>query len=537
MVGCEADPIDVDVDTDTVMVDVDTEPDTEADTELDTEADTEPDTDSDTEPDTDADTDSDTAEPLCLAEDAFIIYRDADLDGYGVFGNELIVCEMQDGYALDAGDCNDDSEDISPDADEVCDTVDNDCNGLVDDAASDWVTVYLDADGDDFGDAERPWTGCFPTDDYVADATDCNDLDAFVHPGAVELCDGVSNACADELEADELDVDQDGVSVCAGDCNDGRQDISPQLAERCDGEDTNCDGRTDEAGAVDAPTWHLDGDGDGFGGIPVLQTCYAPEGWVEDGSDCNDSVAWLNVDCDVPSCEVCPDGAECDDATECVSGVCDETCQEPTCEDGVLNGSETDVDCGGDCPGCQLLEQCDESTDCVSGACTGGVCSCNGDLSCDDGNDCTDDYCSPVSGECVYLNNDDSCSDDDICTDRHQCVQGECAVLERDCEDNSTCTLDTCNPLLGICEHETDPSYLEGSFEFDITISNGCLKIGLTGEYIHDGDTVYRVFAWPGMVGQGAPEGWTVVNNCTQRPTFNPNSLGYWPSLFRKNCP
>lgn len=506
LVGCEANPIDVDVDTDSEIVDVDTE--------------------------------SDTAEPPCLAEDAFILYADGDLDGYGVVGNEVIVCELQDGYALTAGDCNDDAVDINPDADELCDDVDNDCNGLVDDDATDLVTVYLDADGDDFGDVERPWTGCFPTDDYVADATDCNDLDAFVHPGAVELCDGVSNGCADELEVDEVDSDQDGVSVCAGDCNDDRQDISPELAERCDGEDTNCDGRTDEAGAVDAPSWHLDGDGDGYGGVPVLQACVAPDGWVEDGSDCNDSVAWLNVDCDTPSCEVCPDGAECDDATECSSGVCDETCQTSTCEDAVLNGSETDVDCGGsDCPACELLEQCSESTDCLSGACADGVCACNGDLSCDDGNVCTDDYCSPVSHECVYLNNEGSCTDDDICTDRHQCVQGECAVLEKNCEDNSTCTLDTCNPLLGICEHETDPAYLEGDFEFDITISNGCLKIGLTGDYIHDGDTVYRVFAWPGTVGVGAPEGWTVVNNCTQRPTFSPNSIGYWPSLFRKNCP
>jgi hypothetical protein len=59
-----------------------------------------------------------------------------------------------DGFTLSAGDCNDDDAAIHPDADEICDSVDNNCDGEIDeDAAVDAATFYADSDSDSYGDA------------------------------------------------------------------------------------------------------------------------------------------------------------------------------------------------------------------------------------------------------------------------------------------------------------------------------------------------------------------------------------------------
>ena len=56
---------------------------------------------------------------------------------------------------------------------------------------------------------------------------------------------------------------------------------------------------------------------------------------------------------------------------------------EPTCSDGILNGDETDVDCGGpDCPDCPSFNMCETYSDCISGVCVGGICQ---PPACDDG--------------------------------------------------------------------------------------------------------------------------------------------------------
>jgi hypothetical protein len=89
--------------------------------------------------------------------------------------------------------------------------VDDDCDGNVDCADSDCCTsgscVGFDSDGDAF-----------------AAACDCNDTNGNVYPGAPELCDGVENDCLapgwPAVPASEVDLDGDGVRVCAGDCSD-----------------------------------------------------------------------------------------------------------------------------------------------------------------------------------------------------------------------------------------------------------------------------------------------------------------------------
>ena len=103
----------------------------------------------------------------------------------------------EDGYnSLDSGgdDCDDNNADIHPDADEVCDAegsdpVDNDCDGDVDEGVT--HTYYADADGDTYGTMDTSTDTCDsePPDGYVNDATDCDDADSGINPGATEVCD------------------------------------------------------------------------------------------------------------------------------------------------------------------------------------------------------------------------------------------------------------------------------------------------------------------------------------------------------------
>lgn len=83
-----------------------------------------------------------------------------------------------------------------------------------------------------------------------------------------------------------------------------------------------------------------------------------------------------DVDCGGPNCPDCPNGDGCFSGADCQSGVCmGGVCQAPTCTDGVENGNETGVDCGGGtCPPCPDGEGCLVSTDCQSGNCSGGIC-------------------------------------------------------------------------------------------------------------------------------------------------------------------
>ena len=79
---------------------------------------------------------------------------------------------------------------------EICDSKDNDCNGLVDDNASGCTYYYYDGDADGYGVESNTMCLCAPTGLYTATVTgDCNDAIATVHPGASEICDSWDNDC------------------------------------------------------------------------------------------------------------------------------------------------------------------------------------------------------------------------------------------------------------------------------------------------------------------------------------------------------
>ena len=103
----------------------------------------------------------------------------------------------EDGWPA-SDDCNDEDPAINPSASELCNGLDDNCDGLVDDENSlDATAWHPDRDGDGYGDAYSPIYRCTqPTDVALSDdPSDCNDDDASVKPGAQEVCDGQDNDC------------------------------------------------------------------------------------------------------------------------------------------------------------------------------------------------------------------------------------------------------------------------------------------------------------------------------------------------------
>jgi hypothetical protein len=102
---------------------------------------------------------------------------------------------------------------------------------------------------------------------------------------------------------------------------------------------------------------------------------------VCDANQCMDGLqdgAETDVDCGGGACPACALGKKCLVDADCISMGCDvttHTCDANQCHDGIKNGSETDVDCGGGtCPGCGVGKVCLTNSDCNGTSCCGGVC-------------------------------------------------------------------------------------------------------------------------------------------------------------------
>ncbi|QDG49869.1 hypothetical protein FIV42_03670 [Persicimonas caeni] len=174
-------------------------------------------------------------------------------------------------------------------ADEVCsDGVDNDCDGETDEEdAPGAATWYADSDGDGYGDAAVSTTACEQPADYVANDTDCDDTDAglytLVSGWADQDGDGYTAGSEQTLCTDGTLPDGYVASERAGDCDDADASANPSITEVCDGKDNNCDGTTDESTADDAVTWYVDCDGDGFAADTVASVLSCDKPTVNPG--------------------------------------------------------------------------------------------------------------------------------------------------------------------------------------------------------------------------------------------------------------
>ncbi|MEJ7681705.1 MAG: putative metal-binding motif-containing protein [Segetibacter sp.] len=211
-------------------------------------------------------------------------YRDADGDGYSNNSSSTQSCSAPAGYVSDNTDCDDSKATVHPGATEVCNGIDDDCDGQIDEGVK--TTYYRDADGDGFGNSRSSTQSCSAPAGYVSDNTDCDDSKATVHPGATEVCNGIDDDCDGQTD-EGFDADGDGYTSCNGDCDDNNADVHPGATEVCNGVDDDCDGQIDEGVKS---TYYRDADGDGYGNNSnSTQACSAPAGYVSDNTDCDDT--------------------------------------------------------------------------------------------------------------------------------------------------------------------------------------------------------------------------------------------------------
>ncbi|MDP2307401.1 MAG: MopE-related protein [Pseudomonadota bacterium] len=134
-------------------------------------------------------------------------YADLDGDTFGDPGGLLSTCATPAGYVLDNTDCDDSSAAALPGGTEVCDDLDNDCNGSVDDGGLSGSNVfYADADGDSYGDPDSTTTSCLVPAGYSVDDADCDDSDATISPDGVEADDSFDNDCDGWVDEDFVAV-------------------------------------------------------------------------------------------------------------------------------------------------------------------------------------------------------------------------------------------------------------------------------------------------------------------------------------------
>ena len=267
------------------------------------------------------------------AVDALPWFGDNDRDGYGDGGDFERECTAPAGYLATGGDCDDTDPAISPDAIEVCDGIDNDCDEGADEVTSvDTLEWFVDADLDGWA-GTRTRRACDRPIGTSEALGDCDDDDAGVFPGAAEVCNDTDDDCngltddatgvgaawwyadADEDEFGDATAAVWSCSTPAGyvedntDCDDTDGSTFPGRRELCDGDDNNCDGAIDEAGAAGESRYYIDADGDGAGHVDTwTEACDTPAGYVSDYDDCDDADAGAFPG----NPEVCGDGIDND---------------------------------------------------------------------------------------------------------------------------------------------------------------------------------------------------------------------------------
>ena len=187
----------------------------------------------------DADGDgSTTCDGDCDDDDPAIEVLDADGDGFTTCGVEVDPLLPRTDV-----DCDDSQATVHPDAVEICDLFDTDC-----DPATTLPDDGVDADGD-----------------LHPPCAECDDTNPDTWPGAPEICDGEDNDCDGALMVHgpdgEIDNDSDGFADCEGDCDDFDDTVYPGALELCDGQDTDCNGIVDDV---------FDNDGDGWCNDPLI---------------------------------------------------------------------------------------------------------------------------------------------------------------------------------------------------------------------------------------------------------------------------
>ena len=357
-----------------------------------------------------------------------------------------------DGWTTCAGDCDDNNPNTNPDCPDVCNGIDDNCDGQIDEG--------FDVDGDGY---------------TVCDG-DCDDTDASVNPGATEVCNGVDDNCDGTVD-EGYDADADGWTSCGGDCDDNNPNTNPDCPDICNGIDDNCDGQIDEG---------FDADGDGY--TVCNGDCDDTDASVNPGATevCNgvdddcDGVVDEGYDADADGWTTC--AGDCDDNNPNTNPDCPDVCNgiDDNCDGTIDEGFDADGDgytvCNGDCddtnaavnPG--ATEVCNGIDDDCDGALLDGEEDADGDgyTVCDGDCDDADDTSYPGASEvCDGADND---CDGTIPSDEYDWDGDGQQACDGDCNDG-------------------DPTIYDGAPEYCDNIDTDCDGVADNG-YDLDGDGI-----------------------------------------------
>ena len=496
----------------------------------------------------------------CADEDQVEVFLDADGDGFGAESQGL-ACHPGAGEVLQGGDCDDVDVDVRPSKSELCNGIDDDCDGAIDQIFNQHV-FYQDLDQDQYGNEAVPLiAGCSPSQEWTKTGGDCDDANGSVNPVAIEVCGGGDEDCDGLVDQDDNSLDpasmtgfypdedldgfgaanpvepacvappKGGLVANNADCADRDPAVNPLATEVCDGGvDNDCDGLVDDLDDSIAPVtlieFFADVDGDGAGDpLATVMLCEARPGFgaANDG-DCNDAEALVSPSLSEVLCDVLDNDCDAltpDDRDVDLDGsfVCVDDCNDndPSAYPGAPEGpgDQSDSDCDG-------LEECyqDVDGDGSRGETTLAVL----DFRCDTAPnapttwpvDC-DDADAAITWSGAWWSDADLDGFGDGVVALQQCSDpGAGFVLEGgeiDCDDAEASTFpgapDACNDGIDASCDGTDSCTSCGAW----LLTDGFLASGMY-EVRPDGVTPYDV--WCDMDTDGG--GWTLVSSTFNRP-------------------
>lgn len=458
-------------------------------------------------------------------------YADLDVDGYGDPDEVVVACKAPANYVEDNTDCDPERARVYPNAPEICDGLDNDCDDLVDgddpDATLQPATWYRDQDNDGFGDPNTTQDSCTQPEGFVDNELDCLDSNFDIKPTAIEVCDAVDNDCDasthDGAEASWLGQACDGAD---GDlCNEGQlycdssgaqacDDLTDTIVEVCNGADDDCNGERDEGVGN---TYYADTDNDGYGDPDTTTVaCSPPSGYLEDNTDCDDTGPNAG--------EIHPNATEiCDEVdNNCVGGI-DEgvktTFYDDTDNDGYGDPSLTAEACTLPAGYADNADDCDPSRSTVyplaAELCDGLDNDCDGSTA--DGSD-EGWFGNPCDGP-----------DTDDCNEGSLGCDGSGAQI---CSDATDDTLEICDDNIdNDCDTRTDEGCVAGApvaecGALEVVTAPG-EAVQLDGSGSTDPDSPSLTFTWSVL---SAPGGSTAAPNPAVSSdglsAFSPDAVG-----------
>jgi len=351
---------------------------------------------------------------------------------------------------------------------EVCDGLDNDCDGQVDNGVK--QTFYADNDNDGYGNPDLSTLACSAPSGYVSNDDDCDDSRNYIYPGALEVCDGLDNDCDGSVDEDLQPPNanlQDGVcigqkKVCAGSNGWIEPDYAvipnyEQVETSCDGLDNDCDGQIDEGYDIGSYC-----DIGICGGVIVCDTLTTTQCLSADAGafpeNCADATLY-DEDCDGLSNKEDPDchkpaGELCTSNEDCDSNYCSGSINNPArcCKNEPSDENQLFCDMNSG----NLITRdyyCDENGD-EQFEISDTVTSCGEKESIQLSNGCRDFINCKESATCDYIDYNDYCDVD---------IRNYYVALDNACEEEQETCSTSCSDLdAGEDEYYTQSRVIKG---------------------------------------------------------------------------